>query len=167
VPPMQIPIAVASTARSDRLMEGLRRAGIAHFIDVVVSADNVSRGRPDPEPYLFAAMALDRPPLRCVVIGSSNLSVEGAHDVGMQCIAVASHLKMYELTAADLVVRHLDMLSLQNLKQLFRTEEGRQPELQSEEETQRSTAPVALAEPEADAGSGGGGARSRLRRYRD
>lgn len=131
-----IPVAVAAPTPEDRLLDGLERAGLAPFIDVVISASDVSRGRPDPEPYLYAAQRIGRPPLRCVVLGNSNLSVEAAHDVGMQCVTVATRHPMYELTAADLVVRQLEALSVQNLKQLFRMEEGvepPQPELQAEE----------------------------------
>ena len=49
-------------------------------------------------------------------------TVEAAHEVGMQCVVVAGRTPMYELTAADMVVRQLDELSFINLKQLFRME---------------------------------------------
>ena len=133
---MQIPVAVASTARRDRVTEGLMRAGLSPYVDAIISGDDVSRGRPDPEPYLYAALAIERPTLRCVVIGSANTSVEAAHDVSMQCVAIATQRPMYELSAADLVARQLEEISVQNLKQLFRMEEGvepAQPELQPEQ----------------------------------
>ncbi len=41
----------------------------------------------------------------------------------MQCITVAGRTPVYELTAADLVVRQLSELSFVNLKQLFRMED--------------------------------------------
>lgn len=131
-----IPVAVASTARRDRVTEGLMRAGLSPYVDAIISGDDVSRGRPDPEPYLYAALAIERPTLRCVVIGSANTSVEAAHDVSMQCVAIATQRPIYELSAADLVARQLEEISVQNLKQLFRMEEGvesAQPELQPEQ----------------------------------
>lgn len=54
--------------------------------------------------------------------GNSNHSIEAAHEVGMQCVAVAARTPVYELTAADLVVRQLEEVSFVNLKQLFRME---------------------------------------------
>lgn len=116
------------------------RAGLSTYVDAIISGDDVSRGRPDPEPYLYAALAIERPTLRCVVIGSANTSVEAAHDVSMQCIAIATQRPMYELSAADLVARQLEEISVQNLKQLFRMEEGvepAQPELQPEAPSDR------------------------------
>lgn len=127
---MQIPIAVASATRGDALMESLQRAGLASYCAAVISGDDVAAGRPDPEPYLRAAYDIGRPPARCVVVGASNGSIEAAADVGARCIAVASRLKVYELTAADLVVRQLEELRLQNFQQLFGEEAGREPEYQ-------------------------------------
>lgn len=135
---VQIPVAVASTARRDRLVAGLTKAGLLPHIDAIISGEDVSRGRPDPEPYLYAAQAIERPPLRCVVIGSANASVEAAHDASMQCVAIAGRCKVFELGAADLVARHLDELSIQNLKQLFRMEQGVEPVLQAEVEPEPS-----------------------------
>ncbi len=56
-------------------------------------------------------------------------TVEAAHEVGMQCVVVAGRTPMYELTAADMVVRQLDELSFINLKQLFRLEHMVGPEV--------------------------------------
>ena len=100
------------------------------------AGDDVRAGRPDPDVYMAASLELQRPPLRCVVIGASNAAVEAARTIGMRCVAVASRLKMYELTAADLVVKDLEALTLQNLKQLFQLEEGRQPMLQEDADEQ-------------------------------
>ncbi len=58
-----------------------------------------------------------------VPAGNSNQSVEAAREAGMAAVVVAGRVPVYELTAADLVVRQLDELSFVNLKQLFRNEE--------------------------------------------
>ena len=90
--------------------------------------------------FLFVCtQSIGRPPLRCVVFGASNLSIEAATDLGMKSIAVASKnhvrtdaardvlMRPYELSAADLVISSLDQVSVVNLKNLFTIEEGRQP----------------------------------------
>lgn len=134
------PVALVSSAPERRVLPVLEDAGLASHFDVVVTGDDVYRGRPDPEGYLYAAQRIGRPPLRCVVLGSSNLSVEASHEVGMQCVAVAGTHPVYELTAADLVVRSLTDLSFVNLKSLFANEEGVLPhgedglEVEAEEE---------------------------------
>uniref|UniRef100_A0A2N9HQV6 Uncharacterized protein n=1 Tax=Fagus sylvatica TaxID=28930 RepID=A0A2N9HQV6_FAGSY len=75
---------------------------------------------------------------RCTVIRNSNQTVEAAHDSRMKCVAVASKHPVYELGAADLVVRHLDELSVVDLKNLAAVESAEfgsgEPELELEEE---------------------------------
>ena len=137
------PVALVSSAPERRVLASLEQAGLGERFEVVISADDVYRGRPDPEGYLYAAQRMGRPPLRCVVVGTSNLSVEAAHEVGMQCVAVAGRHPVFELTAADLVVRSLSELSFINLKQLFRMEEGVMPHsedgLETEEEEEQGS----------------------------
>lgn len=117
------PLALVSSAPEQRVLPALEQAGLTSRFDAIVTADDVYRGKPDPEGYLYAAQKMQRPPLRCVVIGSSNLSIEAAHEVGMKCVALAGRQPVYELGAADLVVRDLSQLSFVNLKQLFAAEE--------------------------------------------
>ena len=54
-------------------------------------------------------------------------SVEAARECGMACVVVAGRNPLYELTAADLVVRQLEELSFVNLKQLFQLEDRVDP----------------------------------------
>ena len=146
-----IPTALATAAPADRVASTLASPYLPPFA-VVVTGDDVARGRPDPEPFLIAAAALGRPPARCVLVGSSNASVEAAREAGMACIAVAGGgdengaaaaavaaacaagtapvapprgpPPRYELAAADLVVTGLGDLTLSDLKALFRYEEA-------------------------------------------
>lgn len=54
-------------------------------------------------------------------------SVEAARECGMRAVVVAGRKPLYEMGAADLVVRGLDELSFINLKQLFSDEESVTP----------------------------------------
>ena len=128
------PVAVVSSAPEFRVNSTIENSGLAPRFEVVVSGDDVYRGKPDPEGYLYAAQRIDRPPVRCVVVGTSNLSVEAAHEVGMKCVAVAGRNPVYELSAADLVVRSLEQLSFINLKQLFAMEENAMPHQDGDDE---------------------------------
>lgn len=122
-----IPVAVCSNERQMvyRVLEELE---LKEYIDVVISADDVGRCAPDPEALALAGQKLQRPPTRCVVIGSSNQSCEAAHDCGMKYVAAVTGIQpLYELNAADLVIKHLDEVSIVNLKQLFRHEEFKYP----------------------------------------
>ena len=70
--PVQVPVAVACSAPEARVQPVLETTGLAPALEAVVTAEDVYRGRPDPEAYLLAAQRLQRPPVRCVVIGNSN-----------------------------------------------------------------------------------------------
>lgn len=69
---VQVPVAVACSAPEARVQPVLETTGLAPALEAVVTAEDVYRGRPDPEAYLLAAQRLQRPPMRCVVIGNSN-----------------------------------------------------------------------------------------------
>ena len=118
------PLALVSSAPEGRVQSTLEAASLTSRFEAIVSGDDVARGRPDPEGYLYAAQRIGRPPVRCVVVGNSNSSVEAAHEVGMRCVAVASRSPVFELSAADLVVRSLADVSFINLKQLFADEDA-------------------------------------------
>lgn len=135
-----VPMALACSAPEARVRDTLDRLELTGSFSSIVTAEDVYRGRPDPESYLYAAQQIGRPPARCVVIGNSNQSVEAARECGMQCVVVAGRHPVYELTAADLVVRQLDELSFVNLKQLFRMESMVASQLQEEMEEEEQPA---------------------------
>ncbi|KAL0312597.1 UNVERIFIED_CONTAM: 5-amino-6-(5-phospho-D-ribitylamino)uracil phosphatase, chloroplastic [Sesamum radiatum] len=114
--------------------------GIEGVFDIIVAAEDVHRGKPDPEMFVYAAQLLQFIPERCIVFGNSNQTVEAAHDARMKCVAVASKHPVYELGAADLVVRHLDELSVVDLKNLADIESpefaSNEPELEMEVEAE-------------------------------
>ena len=56
------------------MRDTLDTLGLTDTFGAIVTADDVYRGRPDPEAYLLAAQQLGRPPVRCVVIGEPSLS---------------------------------------------------------------------------------------------
>ncbi|CAM0953126.1 unnamed protein product [Alopecurus aequalis] len=134
----KIPLAVASTRPRKVVEEAIEAVGVRGFFAAVVAAEDVYRGKPDPELFLYAAQLLRFIPERCIVFGNSNSAVEAAHDARMKCVAVASRQPVYELSAADLVVKQLDELSVVDLKNLAAIDDsaefGAEPEMEEEEE---------------------------------
>lgn len=86
-----------------------------------------------------AFVVTQRPPMRCIVIGESNTSVEAAHELGMKCIIVSGNNPVYNFTGADLVVRDLSQLSFLNLKKLFGEEALVEPRHSSEDRIDSSS----------------------------
>ncbi|KAE9597755.1 hypothetical protein Lal_00041435 [Lupinus albus] len=120
----KIPMALVSTRPREALESAIGEIGIGENFSVIVAAEDVHRGKPDPEMFVYAAQLLNFIPERCIVFGNSNQTVEAAHDARMKCVAVASKHPVYELGAADLVVRHLDELTVVDLKNLADIESG-------------------------------------------
>lgn len=134
----KIPMAPVSTRPRQTLETAIGAIGIEEFFSAIVTAEDVHRGKPDPEMFVYAAQLLNFIPERCIVFGNSNQTVEAAHDARMKCVAVASKHPVYELGAADMVVRSLDEISVVDLKNLADTELAEfgsvEPELEMEEE---------------------------------
>ncbi|MBI2816859.1 MAG: HAD family phosphatase [Acidobacteria bacterium] len=100
--------AIASSAprlNVDVIVDTLK---IRCYFDLIVSAEDVRRGKPDPEIFLEAASRLAVPPGRCVVVEDAPAGVEAARRAGARIIAV---LTSQQTLNADVVVRRLDELT--------------------------------------------------------
>jgi sugar-phosphatase len=75
-----------------------RAAGLPRF-SVVITADDVTNGKPDPEGLLAAARLLGASPNRCVVVEDSPAGLEAARRAGMARVGVATTRPAQELDA--------------------------------------------------------------------
>jgi beta-phosphoglucomutase-like phosphatase (HAD superfamily) len=78
---------------------------------VMICAEDLSRGKPDPEGYLSAALRLGRASKDCIVIEDAPAGIEAAHNAGMRVIAIAATYPADQLSGADLVVERLTDLT--------------------------------------------------------
>jgi sugar-phosphatase len=72
-----------------------------------VSADDVTQGKPFPDPYLKGATLLGIPPTGCVAFEDTPAGIESARAAGMRVIALHTTYPAEELKAADFVVSSL------------------------------------------------------------
>jgi sugar-phosphatase len=79
---------------------------------VLVSADDVSKGKPDPEPYLMGAKLLGMKPAECLVIEDAPAGIRAAHAGGMKAIGITSTYPASELQEADAVVQKLAQIKV-------------------------------------------------------
>jgi sugar-phosphatase len=75
--------------------------------DVLVTAEDTPRGKPDPAGYLLAAERLGIGAARCLVIEDSPAGLRAARSAGMAVIAVTNTHPATELAGADVVVASL------------------------------------------------------------
>jgi sugar-phosphatase len=74
---------------------------------VLVTADDVERGKPDPQAYALAAEGLGVPPESCVVIEDAPAGIQGARAAGMPVIAVPTTYPREALRKANVTVERL------------------------------------------------------------
>lgn len=87
----------------------LRHVGLP-IPTTLVTADDVTRGKPDPEGYLAAAAALGFSPEQCVVVEDAPAGIEAARAAGMRSIGVAGTFHASEISGASLVIPALSAL---------------------------------------------------------
>ncbi len=93
---LDIPTAVATSTCRDLANDHLSRAELSPYFSAIVTRDDVSRGKPDPEPYLLAAKTLNVDPKYCLALEDSHNGVRSAHGAGMQTIMVPDMLPATE-----------------------------------------------------------------------
>ena len=89
----------------------MRRFGVP-IPDILVTADDVKRGKPDPEPYLKGAQLLSVDPAECVVVEDAPAGIQAAHAAGMKVISLPSTYPEAELHEADAIVSGLSGISV-------------------------------------------------------
>lgn len=120
----QIRLAICSGALRSDIQIMLDGAGFADVFEVIVSAEDVRKGKPEPEGYLLALEKLNHrgPALTaadCVVIEDSHWGLEAAAAAGMCPIAVTTTYRREELQGkARMVVRRLDELNVDDIRKI-------------------------------------------------
>ncbi|MEW2250248.1 HAD family hydrolase [Streptomyces sp. NPDC058733] len=98
------------TSATRRLAEA-RLDAVGILPKTLIAADDITCGKPDPEPYLLAARRLGVDPARCVVFEDAPAGLQAGRAAGMTCVALATTHRADELDA-DLVVDDLSALSV-------------------------------------------------------
>lgn len=99
--------ALASSAPRANLEAITSALDLADFFSAIASAEDVERGKPDPQVFLVAASKLRVAPENCIVIEDAPAGTEAARRAGMRSIGVLSSHTTLE---ADVVVRTLEEL---------------------------------------------------------
>lgn len=88
--------------------------GLTELLDAVVSGDDITRGKPDPQGFLLAFARLGVPPAQGLVIEDAVAGVQAGKAAGALVIAVTTTRARADLQAAgaDRVVDHLTELTV-------------------------------------------------------
>lgn len=98
------------TASARKNMEKAIPADKRKLFDVILTAEDFSRSKPDPEPYLKAMEKLGLNENECVVVENAPLGIEAAKNAKMICIAVETTLEREYLQKADFIINSIEEL---------------------------------------------------------
>ena len=116
------PLAIASGALRHEIEVILEQAGLRKEFLHITSAEDVTSGKPDPQPFLHALTALNRqrqePVITarsCLVIEDSIPGIRSAKTAGMKVLAVANTHTLQDLHEAHAVAPNLSQIRLSEL----------------------------------------------------
>ena len=110
--------AIGSSTHRLNILTSLTVLGFEDWFAAIVTAEDVSHGKPDPEVFLTAAEQIGIDPGHCVVFEDAFVGIEAAHRGGMKVVAVATTNRIETLKTADLAVHRLDELSVDQVAAL-------------------------------------------------
>ena len=126
-----IPMAICSGALLTEIELILEEGRLRSFFEVIVSAEQVKKGKPNPEGLLLTLQKLNRIvspaqagiqnpilPNHCIVIEDSHWGLEAAKAAGMHTVAITNSYDADQLAMAEKVVTQLSELSIGDLQHL-------------------------------------------------
>ena len=111
----RVPVAIVSGAALEEIAPLVEAAGLSTQIPVIVAADHVADGKPDPEGYLRAAELLGVPPKEILAFEDTEVGVTSAKAAGMRCVGITRTLGAARLGSADELIPELDLESVRRL----------------------------------------------------
>jgi beta-phosphoglucomutase-like phosphatase (HAD superfamily) len=123
----KVPLAIASGALEPEIAIVLEQAGLRNCFAAIASASDGVRGKPEPDLYLLAMAKLREKsghtpfdPVFCIAIEDSRWGLEAARQAGLRCVAVTHTYEASALQSADLIVEHLNDLTLAKVEEIMR-----------------------------------------------
>jgi len=111
----RMPVAVVSAALRDEIEPVLSASGLRDLFALVLSQDDVTRGKPDPQPYLLAAERLGLSPDELLVFEDTDVGVASAKAAGARVVGLTRTLGAERMAAADALVERIDVRVLVSL----------------------------------------------------
>ena len=117
----ELRLAVASSGSSGRVNDILVSLDLRNYFQVIVTGDQVTNGKPDPEIFLVASDRLSVSPAETLVFEDSVSGVKAAKAAGMKCFGVATNGIIPTLleAGADQIIADFSGVSCGVMRRLF------------------------------------------------
>lgn len=114
-----IPCAVGSSTPRKNLDVIMEITGLSGYFQAVATAEDVTRGKPEPDVFLAAARKISREPAHCLVFEDAHVGIEAARRAGMKVIGVATTHAPESLSNANHVVHRLTEVNLAMISEVL------------------------------------------------
>lgn len=114
-----VPCVIGSSTHRLNITTVLATTGLAGAFSSIVSAEDVTHGKPDPDVFLQAARRIERAPAHCVVFEDAHAGIEAGLRAGMRVVGVRTTHPDETFPQAHRAVRRLDELTVADLEQLI------------------------------------------------
>ncbi len=117
-------LAVGSSGTRENIDLVLGAMSVADAFSAIVSSDDITRGKPDPQVFQLSTQRLGIPPRQCIVIEDAPAGVQAAKAAGAYAVAVLIHHPRQAFPEANCTVDRLAELSLDQLRALVGDSRG-------------------------------------------
>ncbi|MEM9478386.1 MAG: HAD family phosphatase [Verrucomicrobiota bacterium] len=117
----EIPCSVGSSTPRKNVDTIIEIIGLKEHFSAITTAEDVTRGKPEPDVFLKAAKKIDREASKCVVFEDAHVGIKAGLAAGMKVIAVATTHPADSLGDAHLVVETLLEVSVEKIADLIRS----------------------------------------------
>jgi beta-phosphoglucomutase family hydrolase len=112
-------LAVGSSGPPENVELLLTSLKIKNYFDVIITAADVQKGKPEPDVFLKVSNKLNLRPKNCIVIEDAPVGIQAAKRAGMNIVALTTTHDKEELQDAQIIVRNLASMNLKDIKKLL------------------------------------------------
>lgn len=103
-------LALTTSASRKDMNWVFKKLSLDGIFSVIITADDVKQGKPNPEPYVKTIKMLELQPVECIVIEDTINGIDAAKAAGAKCVAVEGTFPKEKLAAADFIISNLEEL---------------------------------------------------------
>jgi len=103
-------VGIATSSSAIEINSVLKKNNLTKYIDALITADDISKGKPDPEGYLKCLALLNTSAKCAVAIEDSPSGILAAKNASMACIAVLQTTEKDKLANSDLIIEKVGNL---------------------------------------------------------
>ncbi len=112
-------LAIVTSSSRDEVVPFLSSKRLIPAFDFILTAENITRGKPNPEGYLTALKRLRLPREKVVVIEDSPNGVQSANAANLACVAVLHSVSRKRLHTADEIIGKISDLNEKIIKSVL------------------------------------------------